>query len=115
MKTNPPQELFENNTENFSIGLVLDPEDTISDLRLKYNLNSISCIQIMSVVPGFQGKPFIKEVLQKIEQLKSDNYRGEIFIDGGINEETLPLILEQKEHPDHLCVGSYLAKALKIN
>lgn len=32
----------------------------------------------MSVNPGAQGNPFIKESLQKIEQLRNANYRNKI-------------------------------------
>jgi pentose-5-phosphate-3-epimerase len=65
----------------------------------------------MSVNPGRQGQPFLLETLKKIEQLRLLGYRNKIFLDGGINEKTIPEILAQKFLPDVLCPGSFLTKA----
>ncbi len=96
------------------VGLVLDPPDQVNSLSQKYDLNKIPVIQIMTVNPGFQGSPFIPDLLNKIEQLRSVNYRNKIFLDGGINEKTIPLILQQKFLPDALGIGSYLTKSDQI-
>ncbi len=92
------------------IGLTLNPQDQIDDLAYKYDLNKIPFIQIMSVTPGAQGKPFIPETLNKIEQLRDIGYRKEIFLDGAVNEKTIPVILSKKYQPDFICPGSYLTK-----
>lgn len=94
----------------FFIGLVLNPENSIFELRHRCNINTVPVIQIMTVVPGFQGSAFIPEMLKKIEQLKQTDYRNKIYLDGGINEQTLSLISSQKNLPDVLCVGSFLTK-----
>lgn len=94
-----------------TIGLDLNPEVSISSVASQYNLKKIKAIQIMSVVPGFQGSPFVPEVLEKIEHLRIQHYSGEIFMDGGINETTIPQILEKKYKPDFICIGSFLTKA----
>lgn len=96
---------------NKTIGLVFNPQDEVSDLVDKINLNLINSLQIMSVIPGAQGNPFIKNSLNKIEQLRILGYRNKIFLDGGINDKTLPIILKQKFLPDVLCPGSYFTKA----
>lgn len=93
-----------------TIGLVLNPQDKVDDLAGRIELNLISSIQIMSVIPGAQGNPFIKNSLNKIEQLRTLGYRNKIFLDGGINEKTLPVILKEKFLPDVLCPGSYFTK-----
>lgn len=98
-----------------TIGLVLDPSDNISDISHKYDLNKIPFVQIMSIKAGFQGQPFIPETLNKIEQLRQINYKSEIFLDGGINEKTLPIIKSQKFKPDFLCIGSYLTQEKDIS
>ncbi len=98
----------------FTFGPVLNPEDSVSDLAKKNNLHTIPFIQIMTVHPGFQGASFIPESLQKIEQLRTLDYRNKISIDGAVNEKTIPLILSQKHKPDVLCVGSYLSKAENV-
>ena len=99
-------------TKNYptSLGLVLNSEDTVSNLVKDYDIKTIPIIQIMTVHIGAQGNPFLAENLKKIEQLKNAGFPGKIFIDGGINDKTLPQILSQKYQPDVLCVGSYLTK-----
>lgn len=95
----------------FTIGLVLNPQDQVSDLATHYKLQDIPCIQIMSVVPGAQGKPFVPETLNKIEQLRALGYRSKIFLDGAVNDKTLPIINSKKYLPDVICPGSFLAKS----
>lgn len=95
----------------FSIGLDINPEIQIEDVAQQYNLSTIPAIQIMSVNPGFQGSPFIPQVLEKFELLRNKNYRGLLFEDGGINDKTIPEIIAQQYKPDFLCVGSFLTKA----
>jgi D-allulose-6-phosphate 3-epimerase len=94
----------------FFIGLVLNPGDSVFELKQRSDINSIPIIQIMTVVPGFQGSPFISEMLNKIDQLKQANYRNKIYLDGGINDQTLSLISSRKNLPDVLCLGSFLTK-----
>ena len=57
-----------------------------------------------------EGKPFILEALNKIEQLRQLNYRKKIFLDGAVNDKTLPYINSLKYKPDYICPGSFLAK-----
>lgn len=94
-----------------NIGLVINPQDHVLNLAKKNNLKNIPLIQIMSVNPGKQGQSFLKETLKKIEQLRYLGYRSKIFLDGGINDKTFPLILKQKFHPNVICPGSYLTRA----
>lgn len=93
------------------IGLTLNPRDQISTLARGYDLNEIPFIQIMSVTPGAQGNPFLEITLNKIEQLRDLGYRKDIFLDGAVNEKTIPIILSKKYQPDFICPGSYLTKA----
>lgn len=95
----------------FPVGLVLNPEDEVETLRKKFNLEKIPFLQIMSVIPGAQGKPFVPETLNKIEQLRLLNYRKEIFLDGSVNDKTMPVINSLKFKPDVVCPGSFLTKA----
>lgn len=95
----------------FIFGLVLNPDENVETIKSKYDLNNIKNILIMTVNPGFQGAPFISESLKKIEQLRSVNYRMNIFIDGGVSDKTIPLVLQKKELPNFLCIGSFLTKA----
>jgi len=92
------------------IGLTLNPQDQVDNLTSYYPLNTIPYLQIMSVNPGFQGSPFLPETLTKVERLRQLGYRKEIFLDGAVNEKTIPIILSKKYQPDFICPGSYLTK-----
>jgi len=96
---------------NFSIGLDISPSTEIDDIAFHYDLSQIKHIQIMTVEPGFQGSPFLPEMLNKITQLRDHYYSGEILIDGGVNSKTIPTIQSHKNQPDIICIGSFLTKA----
>lgn len=98
----------------FSIGLVINPDDSIKLLSEKVNLKNVPFVQIMTIKPGPQGQDFMPNQLNKIEQLRLLGYRSNIFLDGGINDKTIPLILAKKYQPDYLCVGSYLTRCGNI-
>lgn len=91
-------------------GLVLNPEDEVDSLP-KELLTYLPSIQIMTITPGFQGSSFIEKLLIKIEQIRKQGYRGEILIDGSVNEKTIPVILSKEYKPDILGIGSFLTKA----
>lgn len=92
------------------IGLDFFPESDIEEVINTSNMNNFSSVQIMTVSPGFQGSPFLPEMLKKITILKRLGYRGEILIDGGVNNQTIGQINKNLYKPDILCVGSYLTK-----
>ena len=50
-------------------------------------LEDVDLVLIMSVNPGFAGQKFMPQVLPKISALRKI-FRGDIEVDGGINEET---------------------------
>ena len=64
---------------------------------LDYILEELDLVLIMSVNPGFAGQEFIPGVLPKISALAEEKAkRGlslEIEVDGGINEQTAPQVL----------------------
>lgn len=75
---------------NVKVGLVLNPDKKI-DLILPV-LNEIDYVLIMSVYAGFSGKKFITKVLEKIKNLRIKyNFKKDIEIDGGINNETIKI------------------------
>jgi len=107
----PSLEMFFEKRMPYKFGLVLNPEDEITTIHRHYDLPDIENIQIMTIVPGPQGNPFLPNMLNKIEQLRLAGYKNKIFLDGGVNEESLKLILAQKFQPDFICPGSYFSKA----
>jgi ribulose-phosphate 3-epimerase len=75
-------------------GVVLNPatsEDTI-----RYVLDSVDLVLVMSVNPGFGGQSFIREVLPKVRAIRTmiDRARKaiDLEIDGGIAPETAALV-----------------------
>lgn len=110
----PNYYLLSKNFPQFTFGAVLNSEDNVYEVMKNYEINSFPLIQFMTVHIGYQGNPFIEEVLIKIEQLRKTGYRGKIFIDGGVNKETLMKIYSRTYLPDVLCVGSYLTHSDNI-
>lgn len=100
--------------EKFAVGLVLNPEDSVESLSRQYNLESIPSIQLMTVHPGFQGSAFVPEVLNKVEQLRTQHYRNKIYLDGAINENSLVLVKKYQDQLEAVNVGSYLIHSSNI-
>jgi len=70
------------------VGITLNPATAVE--RLFPALDEVDHVLIMSVVPGFSGQKFMREVLPKAQVIKKrlrPNQRLEI--DGGINAQTI--------------------------
>ncbi|WMC18064.1 MAG: ribulose-phosphate 3-epimerase [Enterobacteriaceae bacterium PSmelAO1] len=69
------------------VGLVFNPATPLS--YLKYSINKIDMIVLMSVNPGFGGQLFINNTFNKIKDTKKiidkSGYNIDLSIDGGIN------------------------------
>lgn len=65
---------------------------------LNHVLGLVDMVLLMTVNPGFGGQSFLPESLPKIRSLRKlleeTGRPGDIQVDGGINEETLPAVLE---------------------
>lgn len=76
-------------------GVAVNPGTPITTVEEVLDL--ADCIQVMTVNPGFAGQEFIASQLQKIARLrqilreKGDNVV--IAVDGGIDENTAPLVV----------------------
>lgn len=57
-------------------------------------LGDVDFVLIMTVEPGFGGQGFMKEMLQKIRELRRKKPEIDIEVDGGINSETAKLAAE---------------------
>lgn len=77
-------------------GVALNPATSLT--VLDYVLDKVDMILIMTVNPGFGGQKFIESSCRKIrelrEKLDAAGLYTDIEVDGGINEETLPKVLE---------------------
>ena len=102
-------------SKTFTIGIAIDPEDSLEDLESQLNIKDVKSIQIMTVNPGFQGSPFLSNQLLKIEQLRKIGYESLIYIDGSVNETTIPQLIKLDYKPDVIGIGSFFSKAPDIN
>lgn len=91
-------------------GLAINPETDIE--KVKPYLNDIDLVLIMSVNPGYGGRSFITETVEKVktlrEYLKQEKLKVLINVDGGINNETSK---EIKKYVDIMVSGSYITNS----
>ncbi len=77
-------------------GIALTPSTPV--VMLQDILSLCDLVLIMTVNPGFGGQEFIPEMLPKIAQLKQlvvqHRLSCDIEVDGGINEETIPQVVQ---------------------
>lgn len=97
--------------EGMLAGVALNPHTSI-DL-LSDTINDIDLVCLMSVNPGFGGQSFIENTYNKISDLKelvlSKNAQTKIEIDGGVNIDNAPKLLEVGA--DVLVAGSFVFKS----
>lgn len=86
------------------VGVALNPSTPLD--AIKYDLNNIDMVLIMTVNPGFGGQKFISEMIRKIEDLRKIDKNIDIEVDGGINDETAKLV--KKAGANILVAGSYI-------
>ncbi len=84
------------------VGLALNPETPVSDILPL--VDKIDSILFLSVYPGFYGKEFLPEVLDKITEFRSTFPHVETGIDGGIKENNITKIASCDV--DYIYVGS---------
>lgn len=77
-------------------GVALNPSTPIE--YIKYVLDDIDMVLVMSVNPGFGGQKYIPAVTQKIKDVKSliDNMGKniDIEVDGGVNLDNVDMIMD---------------------
>lgn len=92
-------------------GVTLNPSTPVC--LLEDILNDVDMVLLMSVNPGFGGQKFIEVTIDKLRALREmvdrKNSRALIQIDGGVQAETAPRLVEAGA--DVLVSGSYVFKA----
>lgn len=92
-------------------GVTLNPSTPVC--LLEDIIYDVDMVLLMSVNPGFGGQKFIDEILAKTRRLRrmidESGSKALIQIDGGVNAETAPLLVEAGA--DVLVSGSYIFKA----
>lgn len=98
---------------NKKVGIALNPNT--NENILKYIIDAIDLILVMTVNPGFGGQTFLYSQLEKIKNIKQmiSNKNIEIEVDGGINLETAKLVIDAGA--DILVAGSHIFKQTNYN
>ena len=85
-------------------GIAINPTTPVSVLR--YFTDTIKHFTILSVEPGTQGNPFLRESIDRVKMLREMAPNATIEVDGGINVSNAAALLEAGA--DNLAVGSAL-------
>lgn len=97
--------------ENLEIGIAINTTTDISKLdQFISNIDFVQCMGIEHI--GMQGEPFDERVLSQIKQLRAKYNELIISVDGSVNEETAPSLIEAGAN--RLVVGSALWRSLDI-
>jgi ribulose-phosphate 3-epimerase len=90
-----------------NVGLALKPETPVK--MIEKFLPDIDDVLILTVHPGYYGGRFLRSSLKKIRQVKQNNSRVNVIVDGGMNPKT---ITETKmAGADYFVSGSYVTQA----
>jgi ribulose-phosphate 3-epimerase len=97
--------------ENVQFGVAINTTTSIDELKsIISNIDFVQCMGIEHI--GQQGEPFDERVLEQIKSLRS-MYPGLIIsVDGSVNEDTAPLLVEAGAN--RLVVGSALMRSYDI-
>ena len=78
------------------VGITLNPETPLQ--TIEDTLDQFERVLVMTVHPGFGGQSFIVEMIEKIRTLKKKTLSLSnppiIEVDGGIDEDTAPVVVE---------------------
>jgi len=89
--------------------LALAPSTDVNRIKkwLNSETNKIDGVQFMGIENvGYQGQPFAEEIIKKISELREEFPDLIISVDGGVNEETAPELIEAGA--TNLASGSYI-------
>ncbi|MCP1222836.1 ribulose-phosphate 3-epimerase [Sebaldella sp. S0638] len=85
-------------------GVTLNPATPVESL--KYIINKVDMVLVMSVNPGFGGQSFIEYSLDKIREIRNMRPDVDIQVDGGITDITAKRVVEAGANI--LVAGSYV-------
>lgn len=97
--------------ENIEIGIAINT--TTETEKLDPFINSIDFVQCMGIEHiGFQSEKFDEKVINQIKKLKSKYQDLIISVDGSVNEETAPKLVEAGA--ERLVIGSALMRSFDL-
>lgn len=91
-------------SKHLEVGLAINYKTPIENLQPF--IDKIDVILVMTIVPGFQGQPFIPEALSKVRQIKFNNWPVKVGVDGAVKDTNAKEIVESGV--DFMIAGSYL-------
>ncbi len=92
------------------VGLVLNPETQVE--KIVELIEDIDFVQFMTVHPGFYGSEFVESVIGKIMEFHGQYPNMPIFVDGGVNPETILRLVAIGVTT--LVVGSYVVESQDV-
>ena len=99
------------NEANVKSGIAINPATPLS--VIKYLINKIDILLIMTVNPGFGGQKFIPEMISKIEKARkiidSQKKSTSLAVDGGINLDNISNVV--KAGAEIIVVGQIIFKS----
>ncbi|MBN1682287.1 ribulose-phosphate 3-epimerase [Candidatus Bathyarchaeota archaeon] len=92
----------------FRVLIAINPPTPVNSI-LEY-LDYIDGITVMTVNPGYYGSPFLPETLDKIREIRKNNSKIEIEVDGGMN----PINAKASKEAGATIIasGSYIMKSI---
>lgn len=93
-------------SKGLEVGIAINPETEVE--KIYPFVSTIDKVLVMSVVPGFQGQPFISEMLDKVKKLKSENVGLMVGVDGAVRDTNIKKFIEIGA--DFVVIGSYILK-----
>lgn len=91
-------------SKGLEVGLAIKSETPVE--KLAPFIPKIDVVLIMTIVPGFQGQPFIPETLDKVKEIKSRKWPIKVGVDGAVKDSNIKEVT--KAGVDFVAVGSYL-------
>lgn len=73
-------------------GVSLNPATPVE--AIKYVIDDLDMVLVMSVNPGFGGQKFIENSIEKIKEVRRLNSSIDIEVDGGITDKTITSCIE---------------------
>ncbi len=92
--------------KSYGIKVAVSLNPATSSESLKYIINDLDMVLIMSVNPGFGGQKFIENIISKIEEVRKMDENIDIEVDGGITNETIKDCI--KAGANIFVAGSYI-------
>ena len=75
-------------------GVAIKPDTPVSAIKKLIDEGLVDMVLVMSVEPGACGRPFDQRALEKIRELRTYSSKLDIEVDGGINNDNLPSVVD---------------------